>query len=55
MFYSDKLDKHWDELDEFEGEAYQRVKIQAVLQGEGDEKNEEDKKEKIEVFIYVLK
>ncbi len=46
VFYSDQLGKHWDELDQFEGEEYQRVKTEVVL---------EKGKENVEVFVYALK
>ena len=46
VFYSKNLKQHWLELDEFEGEAYQRVKATITL---------EDTKEDVEAFIYTLK
>jgi gamma-glutamylcyclotransferase (GGCT)/AIG2-like uncharacterized protein YtfP len=45
IFCSDNLDKHWGELDEFEGGEYRRV-LTAV--------NTKDKKE-ILAYIYILK
>jgi gamma-glutamylcyclotransferase (GGCT)/AIG2-like uncharacterized protein YtfP len=46
VFYSNKLKGSWAELDEFEGEAYQRRKTTITL---------EDTKEEIEAYIYTLK
>jgi gamma-glutamylcyclotransferase (GGCT)/AIG2-like uncharacterized protein YtfP len=45
LFASDKLDKHWDELDEFEGSEYKRVcnKVQTK-----DGKS-------IKAYIYVIR
>ncbi len=45
IFSSNNLDKHWDELDEFEGGEYQRVIVEV------------QKKDSslIEAFIYVLR
>lgn len=46
VFYSDKLTENWDMLDDFEGEAYQRINTEVTLTKEN---------EKTEAFIYVLK
>ena len=45
IFCSDKLDYHWDELDDFEGEEYKRVSIRVKT------------KDKIAVkaYIYILR
>ena len=45
IFSSNNLDKHWDDLDEFEGEEYKRVLVEV------------QKKDSslIEAFIYVLR
>ncbi len=45
VFVSEKLGEHWNELDAFEGEEYERVRTLAQLRGEGT----------VEVFIYVLR
>ena len=45
IFCSDKLDYHWDELDEFEGEEYKRVLITVKTSN----------KCAVEAFIYILK
>ena len=44
LFSSPELAKHWEELDEFEGDGYQRV-VTAVLLENG---------ETIDAFIYEL-
>jgi gamma-glutamylcyclotransferase (GGCT)/AIG2-like uncharacterized protein YtfP len=44
LFYSDNLINHWDFLDEFEGEAYQRIEVTATL----------DNGAKIQTFVYAL-
>ena len=46
VFYSDNLDQHWPELDEFEGDAYLRIKTMITL---------EDTKDTVEAYIYTLK
>jgi len=46
VFCSDRLEKYWEELDNFEGQAYQRIKTIIIL--------EEERKE-VEAFIYALK
>ena len=46
IFYSNELEQHWAELDEFEGEAYQRIKTTIIL---------EDSKEEVDAYIYSLK
>ncbi|MEQ9423393.1 MAG: gamma-glutamylcyclotransferase [Cyclobacteriaceae bacterium] len=46
LFISENLKDHWKELDEFEGEAYKRVKTKSTLEVTGNE---------VEAFIYVLK
>lgn len=46
LFESDQLENHWNKLDDFEGEAYQRVKVTVTLH----------KNNKVEeAFIYTLK
>lgn len=45
VFCSDNLNAYWEELDSFEGEAYQRVKTEIIL---------EEEKESTEVYIYAL-
>ncbi|MBE9490658.1 MAG: gamma-glutamylcyclotransferase [Bacteroidetes bacterium] len=45
LFSSDKINKHWSELDKFEGEAYERILT----------KVETENKTIVEAFIYVLK
>jgi len=44
VFCSDHLDDHWDELDAFEGEAYQRVLIQVKTKDQMA----------VEAYIYIL-
>ncbi len=46
LFSSDRLDGHWDRLDDFEGEAYRRVKTTVTLL-----RNDAG----TEAFIYELK
>lgn len=46
VFYSDKLENSWKNLDEFEGEAYQRIKTKVILK---------DTEEEIEAYVYSLK
>jgi gamma-glutamylcyclotransferase (GGCT)/AIG2-like uncharacterized protein YtfP len=43
IFTSEQLDDHWDELDEFEGQEYQRVLIKART------------KDKIELDAYIYR
>jgi gamma-glutamylcyclotransferase (GGCT)/AIG2-like uncharacterized protein YtfP len=45
LFSSDKLDDHWDELDDFEGKEYKRVLITAKTK-DGVA---------VEAYIYVLR
>lgn len=45
LFVSEHLEKHWAELDAFEGDAYRRVETTVILN-----KN----KEEVEAFIYEL-
>jgi len=45
LFISDQLDRYWDTLDAFEGEAYTRVPIKVTLM--------EDQTE-VDAFIYAL-
>ena len=45
IFCSDKLDYHWDKLDDFEGEEYKRVLIKVKTK---------DKKA-VEAYIYMLR
>ena len=44
VFSSDDLPNHWARLDEFEGEAYQRIEVTATL----------DNGAKIQTFVYAL-
>lgn len=44
VFSSDDLVNHWTRLDEFEGEAYQRIEVTATL----------DNGAKIQTFVYAL-
>ena len=44
-FCSDKLDDHWDELDEFEGEDYKRVLIEVKTKD----------KRVVDAYIYILR
>ena len=44
VFSSDDLVSHWARLDEFEGEAYQRIEVTATL----------DNGTKIQTFVYAL-
>jgi len=44
IFCSDKLDHHWDDLDAFEGEEYERVLITV--------KTKEN--QAVEAYIYIL-
>ena len=44
LFSSSELEKHWDRLDEFEGEGYQRVLTSVYL------KNDQD----LKAYIYEL-
>ena len=45
VFYSDKLDNHWNELDAFEGVEYERVLINAKTKD----------KMAVESYIYILR
>ena len=45
LFSSDNIAEHWSELDEFEGEAYERVLTTVTLQN----------KTVVDAFIYTLK
>jgi gamma-glutamylcyclotransferase (GGCT)/AIG2-like uncharacterized protein YtfP len=45
IFCSDKLGQHWDELDAFEGEEYQRI-LTTVKTKE---------KMAVEAYIYILR
>lgn len=45
LFSSDKLNKYWQELDEFEGHGYERVITVAEL----------EKGNQIETYVYTLK
>ena len=45
LFSSDNIEDHWSELDEFEGEAYERVLTMVELHN----------KTLVEAFIYTLK
>ena len=44
IFSSDQLEDHWDELDDFEGEEYQRVLITVQTK----------QQQVVEAYIYVL-
>jgi gamma-glutamylcyclotransferase (GGCT)/AIG2-like uncharacterized protein YtfP len=44
IFTSENFDKHWQELDDFEGKGYQRIKTQATL----------DNGSLVDVFVYAL-
>jgi gamma-glutamylcyclotransferase (GGCT)/AIG2-like uncharacterized protein YtfP len=44
VFSSDDLVNHWARLDEFEGEAYQRIEVIATL----------DNGAKLQTFVYAL-
>ncbi|KXF82102.1 hypothetical protein ATN88_19580 [Enterovibrio coralii] len=45
LFTSDSLDLHWDMLDEFEGNAYERVVTRVILEDESS----------VDAFIYAIK
>jgi len=45
LFSSDNLSSYWEELDEFEGSAYERVIVNVILEN----------KSTIEAYIYTLK
>ncbi len=45
LFSSDKLSDHWSRLDEFEGEAYERVLAVARLKDNST----------VDAYVYVLK
>ena len=45
VFSSEKLSQHWEELDEFEGDAYERLQTQVTLHEE----------KQITAFIYALR
>lgn len=45
IFCSDNLDDHWDELDDFEGEEYQRVLITVKTKD----------RMSVEAYIYILR
>ena len=45
LFSSDKLAEHWESLDDFEGEGYERILTMAKLTDESS----------VEAFVYVLK
>ena len=45
VFVSEKLGEHWNELDAFEGEEYERIRTLARLRDGAT----------VEVFIYVLR
>jgi len=46
IFTSNQLDKHWAELDQFEGAAYERVLTKVFIEGHLAE---------VEAYIYALK
>ena len=45
LFSSDRLSEHWAKLDEFEGDAYERVLTMAMLSD----------KSMVEAYVYALK
>ena len=45
LFNSDNINEHWSTLDEFEGEAYERVLTKVTLES----------KAIVEAFIYILR
>ena len=45
LYSSDKLDDHWDELDDFEGEEYKRVLITVRTKD----------RMAVEAYIYILR
>ncbi|HET9421014.1 MAG TPA: gamma-glutamylcyclotransferase family protein [Nocardioides sp.] len=45
VFSSDELGEHWERLDEFEGDGYERMLTTATLRAGGD----------VETHIYVLR
>jgi gamma-glutamylcyclotransferase (GGCT)/AIG2-like uncharacterized protein YtfP len=45
IFVSDKLDYHWDDLDDFEGEEYKRVLTKVKTKD----------KMVVEAYIYILR
>lgn len=44
LFISEDLPNHWDAIDEFEGEDYERVVTQAILEDGSS----------VDAYIYVL-
>jgi len=45
LFCSDKLDYHWDELDDFEGKEYKRILIKVKTKNQMI----------VEAYIYILR
>jgi gamma-glutamylcyclotransferase (GGCT)/AIG2-like uncharacterized protein YtfP len=45
VFSSDKLDSHWDRLDNFEGKEYKRILIKVKTKN----------KMEVEAYIYILR
>ena len=45
VFSSEELADHWDELDEFEGEAYERVPVVATLRDNST----------VDAYVYALR
>ncbi len=45
IFSSDNLEKHWDELDQFEGDEYRRVLIEVKTKD----------KMYVDAYIYILR
>lgn len=45
MFSSERLDEHWERLDHFEGDGYERVMTVATLPGGAT----------VEAHVYVLR
>lgn len=44
VFSSAELDKHWQRIDDFEGEGYQRIEVETTLENG----------EKLTAFVYAL-
>ena len=45
VFVSDNFEKHWEDLDKFEGEEYQRVITQVTLSSGGQ----------VDAYVYALR
>lgn len=48
VFSSEELEKHWQRIDDFEGEGYTRTEVEATLL------NEQKNGETLTVFVYSL-